>query len=522
MNENDSVVIALGDPSGRQDATYWNQWFKAVSNVCVETSAQIEDTTTTTTKETTQEDVNTDDQCGHDIRAFEWYCDTPEIETVLLFHLGRIPRLSSKDSPVTNNHGLHHDYVHHDVSSTSTTSTMDLPNLNRRWMIHPGSGTSLLPIQLCHTFPNYGHVVVDISEVAIAHGQHLHQVEESKLHQHKDRSDQLPKLPGQHTFPVLIEYLQADLLLTESPLNSLYTNNMFDAWIDKGFMDAVFANNEKEYCLHEDENISDTGQCYKTQARQLLAEANRLLGDFGVALIVTLAEQHTIRLLLSMFYEQRNLWYSDLHVWEVSPISGSFRPFVFVFTKFHTNGVQPIRMVWHSTSSNNTDSADRIDRECDLFMIVAERILQAQTVYAVKQRQRHAMMSVPSTMSSPQNLMRTIIEIMPCSLEVDLMNLAQLIRQTTVVSTDDVPPRLITIQWCPLDVNNGGRDQHEKLWEEIIPIAFGISKLVLSCVIDRDDVEAAVEHLQQSYSDIQSTFVDWTRSTPVQVLTGTK
>ena len=57
---------------------------------------------------------------------------------------------------------------------------------------------------------------------------------------------------------------------------------------------------------------------------------------------------------------------------------------------------------------------------------------------------------------------------------------------------------------------NGMRDLFQ-----VVPIGFGISKLVMSCVLESDDLEVLVEAMEDELEGVQSVDVDWENTFPV-------
>ncbi len=79
----------------------------------------------------------------------------------------------------------------------------------------------------------------------------------------------------------LIESEVGDVLQPPLP----YADNLFDVWVDKGLTDALF-------CGGNDIG-PELQQCFT-----LLQEAHRVLKPNGLCLIITLAQDHTLKLLL--------------------------------------------------------------------------------------------------------------------------------------------------------------------------------------------------------------------------------
>ena len=72
----------------------------------------------------------------------------------------------------------------------------------------------------------------------------------------------------------------------------------------------------------------------------MISEANRLLKDGGACLIVSLAQEHSLKLLLSSididsFGTEQSAWAKPLEIFEVKPTSdaSTLRPYIFVIRK---------------------------------------------------------------------------------------------------------------------------------------------------------------------------------------------
>jgi translation elongation factor EF-1beta len=377
----------LGDPSGRQDSQFWNEWFEIV--------------------------------CRDKHQPFEWYCDTEEVMRVLSYH----------------------------ISGDTCGRT-----------IHPGSGTSMLPVKLREVYPDSCQVVVDISEVAI---------EEMKEH-HVGSVD-----------TDRIEYLQADILNDKLP----YEGSEFCAWIDKGFLDAVFCKDNTK-----------AGE----QSRFMFHESLRLLekGN-GVMVIISLAEDHSLELILDAYLEQDNDWDSELHVWEVKPTSGTMRPFAFVLKRASKSAVgssTELSLVWHE------ECKDAVTVQCES----ADELRSVLAEHVELSRKRF----MKSAASDDRKLLVTL-EIKPYEAEADLVKLATILMEMEwrVEGGDEL---LSKPEWQTFDETG--------LMYDVVPIGYGICKLRMRCIYPSDDVDALVSAIGEwegstDFEDgIQSVDVDWTNT----------
>jgi translation elongation factor EF-1beta len=386
----------LGDPSGRQDSGYWDQWFEVV--------------------------------CEKDHRPFEWYCDVEEVVRVLSYHL----------------------------NSESCSR-----------MIHPGSGTSLVPLKLRDVFSS-DQVVVDVSPVA---------VEEMKLVHEQ-------QFPSKDAGSDSIKYLVTDILNPPLP----YEADSFECWVDKGFVDAIFS--EKSETSNRD------------QSRKLFEEANRLLkAETGVALIVSLAEDHSLQLLLDNAFTES--WQPDIHVWELAPVSGDMRPFGFVFTKADVLEERPERrLMWHSIDGEMDETSSTLESLLDL---IRGRVAGSREAFSLSQKSKEKSNAIRKVLAT--------LEVKPFDAETDLKVLGKAVRASVWQAVDGETPRTLCPLWQPFEGD-------ETVMEQIVPIGYGISKLILKCIIKEDDVDHLVDAIEEwegegELEGVQSVDVDWANTFPI-------
>jgi translation elongation factor EF-1beta len=393
----------LGDPSGRQDSAYWDQWFEVV--------------------------------CAEDHRPFEWYCDVKEVVRVLSYHL----------------------------NSGSTQSGQRLASR----MIHPGSGTSLVPLKLRDVFSG-DQVVVDVSPVAVEEMRRVHE----------------QQFPARDADSGSIQYLVADILSPPLPFEA----DSFECWVDKGFVDAVFSKK------------SETSN--RDQSRKLFEEANRLLkAETGVALIVSLAEDHSLQLLLDSAFT--GSWRPDVHVWEIAPVSGDMRPFGFVFTKADIVEEQPERrLVWHSIGGEMDEASSTLESLLDL---IRGRVAGSREAFSLSQKSKEKSNAIRKVLVT--------LEVKPFDAETDLKVLGGAVRASTWQTVEGEVSRTLCPLWQPFEGD-------ENVMEQIIPIGYGISKLQLKCIIPSDDVDHLVSAIEDWEGDgelegVQSVDVDWANTIPI-------
>jgi translation elongation factor EF-1beta/ubiquinone/menaquinone biosynthesis C-methylase UbiE len=456
-------IALLGDPSGRQDEEYWNSWFLHYQELKGKERRKRHllddggDATATSLENSNDESTE----------PFEWYCSADEVVRVLSSHL-RKP---------SDRHGG--GCLGEEAGSNATGA----PPLR---ILHPGSGTSLVPRRLLDKYPHgpYCHVVVDVSPVAI---------------------EQAKQVTGVHD-AASVEFVVGDLL--SSPSHVLFPDSSFVAWIDKGFLDAVF---------------SATSPRSHVQAKKLFYEALRLLGDTGsLAIVVSLAEDHSLNFIIRdgwlsspPSFPNTKKWSHTLHVHELEPTSGAMRPFAFVLTtessayakssSSSSESDDAFRVAWHRADKKDKDvEIMELTRET-AFSLIQERVRLSRAEFA-KSRHKPAVR---------KNRVRAVLELKPYDPDVRLEALGSRIVETKWSLTGDAS-KCAEVAWQPTTrASEDGSDGDVQRFE-IIAIGFGISKLRMSCVVDADELEELVAVMEEELSDdIQSIDVDWPSTVPV-------
>jgi translation elongation factor EF-1beta len=434
--------------------------------------------------------------------SFEWYCSADEVVRVLSLHLvsqeGSDPVVAWTDASRHTGPPEHDEkivlgerrcFLKQEEATESPSKNSDGKGNERhaqprRRILHPGSGTSLVPRRLLdahHPLSDYCHVVVDVSAVAIQQARSA--------------------LAGSHTDR--IEYRMADLL--KDPLTIPFDDGSFAASVDKGFVDAVFSSANPE-----------GGQ----QAGQLFQEILRVLEENeGVFIIVSLAEEHSLSIILEKGWlaairssapltltssEKTKRWASTLHVHEVEPTSGDMRPFAFVMTTsvamVTSNDDEPLWVEWHSSDSDRGDEvAEKIHvtRESALA-IVRERVQVA----------RSSFVKGPGWLPKVRrNRILAAVEVKPSDPDVDLAALGRRVVDTRwSIDDDNNCPKLVEIAWQPQPSGYGNSSP----FFELVPIGFGISKLRMKCVVDAEVLDELVTVMEEELCDlVQSVDVDW-------------
>ena len=415
---------SLGDPSGRQDSQYWDEWFDIVCR-----------------------------KQNH--RSFEWYCASDEVLRVIQYHLQDQVPLNVTDDD--QNFRLHNEYA----------------------MIHPGSGTSVLPTVLSNIFPRSRQVVVDISKVAIIEMQSIHLTEQEKFSATRNEGE-IPHRP--------LEYVETDLL-NDSTTSTTFLDSTFDCWIDKGFVDAIFS----------DKNESKN----KIQSDRLFEEANRILkSTIGFMITITLAEEHSLQIIVNNWLLS-NHWQPILHIWELQPASGDLPPYAFVLKKSSgcddgNNG--KLKVKFHPMENAGIDVETTFSDRTATMEQIREIIVDSRMRFSSMQAEmKNAESSVPKLLAT--------IDIKTYEAETDLVTIGRAIQNISW----NVNNRSIKMQWQPFTRTDG-----EEEWFNIVPIGYGISKLQLRCIIDNDDLDELVASIEEWDTDVvQSVDVDWSNTVPM-------
>lgn len=407
----------LGDPSGKQTSEFWDEWFEIV--------------------------------CKDNHRPFEWYCSVEEVVRVLRSHIDVC------------------------IDQPDEHAATEPPR-----MIHPGSGNSLVPVQLRdqYSFP-HEHVVVDISKVAI---------DEMLLVHDRAAGERQPE--GKKR----IEYLLGNVLEPPLPLES----GSFQAWVDKGLIDALF----------KDSSADSSKQC-----KTLFDEGHRLLSQEGIFFIVTMGEDHSLRLVIENWCRREGLarqWHAALHIFEMRPVSGTMRPFGFVLRKSsETETPVNLSVMYHTLEG----SIDRVSLNSEDI----EEIFESLRSKLISSREAFKHGANGSALSTRAPLLLATLEIKPYDAEDDLRAIGDAI--TNLLWHSVANDKRIQPQWQRWKDDAGKQVDMIK----IVPIGYGISKLLLQCVIESGDINDLVEAIDEwdgggvVEDGVQSVDVDWGNTFPV-------
>lgn len=384
-----------------------------------------------------------------DHRSFEWYCSAEEVLRVVNHYCC--------NGEIANQHLLA--------------------------MIHPGSGTSLVPLKLRDAFPASRQVVVDISSVAMEEVRQVHDKHQQNAPYNGDASP--------------IEYVVADLLQQKKPRSddgardAIFSTSTFDCWIDKGFVDAIFSKKNAE--------------SNRIQSAKLFQESCRILKPHvGFALFVSLAEDHSVQIIIENWLSHLSCWQRTLDVWDLEPISGELPPFGFILTKAdetsRTRKEGNFKLRWHKLDNGDIEELSLCK---DIALNAVQEYIQTSRQRLTQRRQK------ASALSTVRRVLVTL-EIKPSDAEVDLVALSQRLRTEAWEVDSGGARRLLRPQWQPFS------DHDPSELHRIVPIGFGISKLLLKCVILLDDLDDLRELIKE-WDDglVQSVDVDWQGLIPV-------
>jgi len=401
--------------------------------------------------------------CGTDSPdGFEWYCDAVEVARIISLQLASRTRSEkNKQSSETN-------------CPTKIASKVNIS------IIHPGSGNSAVPFRLRD---EYGFSVAEGSKQCIIDCSAF-AIQEMKERAALMHRQQAPVHQG------IIDYEVGDVLKPPLP----YADEAFDVWVDKGLVDALF-------CGSEDKVLEEIRQC-----TTLFREAHRVLknnGD-GICIVVSLAQEHTLRLLLHASgllhwhevpeeMETSLCWLGPLEIYEVKPLSdaSSLRPFAFVLR----NG--PL------TDLLSTDEPAVIfnNESGEVRGTVTKKTLSFDTVNDMLQASRDEYLQKWK-----------INQQLKTGSEVDLGNEEDMY----VLATIHIKPWGVDTNLQDLKVRIKNSEDncafvgHTWKSDEIKPIGFGISLLQMSCIVRRNELEDLCEKIaSQEEEYVQSVDIDW-------------
>ena len=429
-------------------------------------------------------------------RSFEWYTGPSEVERILQLHFRNN---NSNNNSSNNNNNNKNNYKNMNNDNDDETS------FDQKRIIHPGSGNSLLPIYLRDKYSTLYQYVVDCSEVAI--------MEMKSRHDQLYKDYQNDNHPKQSSIQLStskscrIDYLVEDLLSNDSLSNDV---NQFHAWVDKGFIDALFS------------SFDDESQ--KTSCRQLFEKANRILTspstsqNGGICVVVTLAQEHSLQLMLDSIdyinYDKKSnestssssyyyYWKPIIHIHELEPLqkgASSLCPFAFVFEKSNTMDPKttPFTVIFHCQNKKDEyihcTMQDTNHCTCaSLFHDIHKKLETIRMDFAKRQNENN------TQKQEIKRLVLTTLEIKP-SCDFEMSSLDDLSNKITMCP--DYKKTFTSLTWRN---------------STIVPIGFGISKLAMECLIDSEQVEDLCEFILDTEGEdvIQSIDINWDATVPV-------
>ena len=341
-------------------------------------------------------------------------------------------------------------------------------------IIHPGSGNSNVPSELRNTFgfsTKSKQCIIDCSEVAI-------QEMESKTQENSESSS-----GGK------IEFKVGDVLKPPLP----YSDRFFDVWIDKGLVDALFSGSE-----------IDCDDC-----EILFREAHRVLKrKNGVCIVITLGQEHTVKLLLQSIHflpalqegsvSNTSCWQRNIDIHEIAPLSdaSSLRPFAFVFrtcekTGSHQDDIEevPILRFFDQETIIKSEIGKNVSAQT-VNDILEDSRQTYQILWEHKRQEKLMALQKQHLHSNDEVYMLTTLHIKPWDIEYDLNSLAGQIKH-----------------------------QHQNItWKEyaLVPIGFGLCRLEMRCIVKNDYIDQLRDNIQDDNKDsVQSVDVDWEQSVRV-------
>lgn len=396
-------------------------------------------------------------------------------------------------------------------SKNESISDLTSAFANKRIM-HPGSGNSLLPIYLRDKYSSLQQSVVDCSMVAIQDMQTRHDA----LYQKQEQEQKESKTDAGNLSSCRIDYVVADLL-TDEPLS--FGKDSFDAWVDKGFVDALF---------------SSFDESEKQKCRRLFQEACRILSyesddtgttedKGGIALVVTLAQDHSLRLLLDAIDETNNrsennsdcnsLWKPLIHIHELAPLqrgASSLCPFGIIFEKIRSTSntketndpdvvIHRLNVIDDTPLETISFSNDDNEKFLSLFDKIRNVLEDIRTNFVFQMKEEKREKDEKEKEMSSKRMLLTHLHIKPC-FDEELPNLDEI--SSKIQNRSEYKTSFPLLTWKS---------------SKIVPIGFGICKLVLECLMDAEGLDDLCESIMETEGEdvIQSVDIDWEATVPV-------
>jgi translation elongation factor EF-1beta len=316
--------------------------------------------------------------------------------------------------------------------------------------------------------------------------------------------DKLSTTKREEQQPGRIELEVGDVLQPPLP----YADNLFDVWVDKGLIDALFCGGDDYY--------QELKQC-----SSLLQEAHRVLKPNGLCLVISLAQDHTLKLLLhALGYLEMTIsehhhysssigqWSIPIEIHEIKPLSNasSLRPFALAFRRGSP---------WlESTLSRGRDTTISIDDAKKPVIVLFD---EHGMVQESLDEQNFCWEAVNNLVQSSQ--LRYLAKWKQMSRDNNICNSSECYSNDNKINYI-----LATLCIKPWDVETNLFDLKKRIksneeylrfnlkWksEEIKAIGFGISLLQITLIIPRENLEDLCECIATQEEDlVQSVDVDW-------------
>jgi len=360
-------------------------------------------------------------------------------------------------------------------------------------LLHLGSGNSGLPVDLAA--PPYGVLrssVVDISVVAVG------EMKEGQIPPEWIVEDATTSLLV--TADVVVPRISLHVADVLDPPLEFAGDSVFDAVVDKGLFDALMDDDDGQ---HPSSSLS-TPSVEKT--RTLFGESARVLADGGCYVCISLGERHIVKLIVDAAFADdggggASPWGNTLRIYEVLPLpsdSSGMRPFAFVVTK-------------ERVSNDGGGLAVEFYREGDLKPAttvgpdVGEVVdILDESRCRFKERTKTsgsaAAFGGDDNDDDPPRMSLARIHVKPWDDGTDLTSLAVRIRGEGS-------------RCCC-----GGEFSGDLTWTETetVPMGYGLSKLVLSCVVEDGRLEELCNLISEAEEEfVQSVDIDWEATVPV-------
>ena len=250
-----------------------------------------------------------------------------------------------------------------------------------------------------------------------------------------------------------------------------FADSTFDAWIDKGLVDAMFGTD---------------GEQERMQLITLLRSAARVLKSSGLWICITLAQEHIIRLIVEAVLATSEEWATlELHPLNPKSNTSALRPFALVLRP-RPSGCESSEVQLVMVSDGQSTKAVVQLSFHNLFKMVEKAREEFGPVMQL-------FMAVAAQKAKRQNEERrslTFVAVKTWEPDEDKKHLADRLRVSCA--------KLDFVEWKS---------------STTIPIGFGIEKLELQLVVPSAQIECLCETLEEDEA-VQSVDIDWEKTQP--------